>query len=46
LSFQTASSGLAQVTVRACAQGKAGCTDELRLYRSDDGGATWTRTTP
>lgn len=46
LSFEDESAGLAQITVRTCTSGKAGCADEPRLYQTADGGATWTRTTP
>lgn len=46
LSFDTATAGLAQVTVRGCSRGKSDCVDELRVYRTGDGGATWQRTTP
>jgi photosystem II stability/assembly factor-like uncharacterized protein len=46
LTFQNATDGLAQVTVRGCTDGKADCVEELRVYRSTDGGASWTRTTP
>lgn len=46
LSFQDATNGLAQVTVRRCAHGKSDCSEQLRVYRTSDGGASWTRTTP
>ncbi|HEY3630759.1 MAG TPA: hypothetical protein VGL21_07655 [Jatrophihabitantaceae bacterium] len=46
LSFQSATDGLAQVTVAGCAHGKTDCTEELRVYRTSDGGASWQRTTP
>lgn len=46
LSFQTATDGLAQVTVAACVRAKTDCSEELRVYRTTDGGATWQRSTP
>jgi hypothetical protein len=46
LSFDGATDGLAQVTVRGCSGAKAGCVEELRIYRTSDGGATWQRAIP
>lgn len=46
LSFQTATDGLAQVTVSGCRHGKSDCFEQLRVYRTTDGGATWQRSTP
>jgi hypothetical protein len=46
ISFDSATDGLAQVTVRGCSRGKSDCIDELRIYRTSDGGASWQRATP
>jgi len=46
LTFQNATDGLAQVTVRGCTKGKDDCIEELRVYRTSDGGASWERSTP
>lgn len=41
ISFQDASNGVAQSTVRSCANGKADCTETVTSYATADGGRTW-----
>lgn len=41
ISFQDTASGIAQTTVRSCANGKRGCTVTVSHYVTSDGGRTW-----
>jgi len=41
ISFQDASNGVAQTTVRSCANGKTDCTENVTSYATTDGGQTW-----
>lgn len=43
ISFQDAAHGLAQTTVRSCANVKGHCTVSVSQYVTSDGGHTWTR---
>ena len=42
LTFSDATHGLATATVTTCPNGKDGCTTSLAMFRSTDGGITWT----
>lgn len=42
ISFQDTANGVAQTTVRSCANGKASCTVTISHYVTTDGGRTWT----
>lgn len=42
ISFQDTANGIAQTTVRSCANGKTGCTVTISHYVTSDGGRTWT----
>lgn len=42
ISFQNTANGIAQVTVRSCANGKNNCTVTVSQYVTSDGGRTWT----
>lgn len=42
ISFQNASNGIAQTTVRACSGNKSNCTVNISQYVTSDGGRTWT----
>lgn len=42
ISFQDSSNGVAQTTVRSCANGKHNCTVTISHYVTSDGGRTWT----
>lgn len=41
ISFQNTASGVAQTTVRSCANGKRRCTVAISHYVTSDGGRTW-----
>ena len=42
ISFQDTANGVAQTTVRSCANGKGNCTVTISQYVTSDGGHTWT----
>jgi len=42
ISFQSTANGIAQTTVRSCANGKSKCTVIISHYVTSDGGRTWT----
>lgn len=41
ISFQSATAGLAQVTIRSCASGKTTCSATPAVFSTADGGRTW-----
>jgi hypothetical protein len=41
ISFQDTANGIAQATVRSCANGKSACTVTVSQYVTADGGHTW-----
>ncbi|MGI8664899.1 MAG: WD40/YVTN/BNR-like repeat-containing protein [Jatrophihabitans sp.] len=41
LSFADAQHGLAQVTLRTCAAGKAGCSEQVEVLSTSEGGLSW-----
>jgi hypothetical protein len=43
ISFQDTANGIAQATVRSCANGKSACTVTVSQYVTADGGHTWSR---